>query len=140
MSITDIPKTFNFGAGEVVEVSFLEQMFGISRRTACKYLRALHIKPMFIGKKVFFSLPTFKRILFVLSLPGAPGFIFPGSTAKNNVRLTKEAGYITEVTDEILRRAEAPQVLAEMNAAEGHDPSVLKKFIKPQKNKPEEKK
>ena len=138
MAITDIPKTFNFGAGEVVELSFLEQMFGISRRTACKYLRALHIKPMYIGKKVFFSLPTFKRIMFVLSLPGAPGFIFPGSTAKNNVRLTKEAGYITEVTDEILLRAEAPQVLAEMNAAEGHDASVLKKFIKPQKNKPAE--
>jgi len=28
--------------------------------------------------------------------------------------------------------------LAEMNAAEGHDASVLKKFIKPQKNKPAE--
>jgi len=136
MSLSDIPKTFNLGAGDLVEIKFLEQMFGITRRTACKYLRALRIKPMYIGKQVFFSLPTFRRIMFVLGLPGSPGFVFPGSSGKGNVRLTKETGYITEVTDDILRRAAEPQVLAEMNAAEGNDSSILKKFIKPQKNKP----
>jgi len=137
--LNDIPKTFNLGAGDLVEIKFLEQMFGITRRAACKYLRALRIKPMYIGKQVFFSLPTFRRIMFVLGLPGSPGFVFPGSQGKNNVRLRKDSGFITEVTDDILRRAAEPQVLAEMNAAEGNDSSVLKKFIKPQKNKSEEK-
>jgi hypothetical protein len=125
----DIPDRKDFGFGDVVEIQYLQQVFGISRRTACKYLKALRIKPMYIGEKMFFSLVTFKRILFVLSLPGSPGFIFPGSSGRRNTRLLKDPNYMTEVTDEILQRASAPRVLAEMKAAEGRDGSILQKFV-----------
>jgi len=125
-----IPEKLNFGGGELVEISYLMQVFNISRRTACKYLRALHIKPMYVGKKVFFSLPTFKRIMYVLSQPGRPGFLFPASAARYDIRFRKSnSEFLTEVTDEILTEASNPRIFAEMAAAEGRDPSILKKFL-----------
>lgn len=125
-----VPDRIDIGGTELVELGYLQLIFGISRRTARKYLRALRIKPMYIGKRVFFSLPTFKRILYVLSKPGSPGFLFPASAGKTNPRLIKDnPNYITEVTDEILRRASDPIILAEMAAADGRDMSILKKLI-----------
>lgn len=128
-----IPEKLNFGGGELVEISYLMQVFNISRRSAYKYLRVLHIKPMYVGKKVFFSLPTFKRIMYVLSQPGKPGFLFPGSSARYDARFYKDpnSGYLTEVTDEILTEASNPRILAEMAAAEGRDSSILKKLLQP---------
>ena len=124
-----IPKKLDFGGGEVVELAYLEQILEIKRRTAAKYLRALRIKPMYMGGKIYFSLPTFKRIMFVLSLPGSPGFLFPGSAGKNNPRLLKDDTYISEVTDKILERAADPRILAEMMGCEGRNPAILKQFI-----------
>jgi len=124
----NLPKTFDFGGGELVELSHLEATFSISRLVALKYLKALHIQPMYIGKEVFFSLSTFNRIMFVLSRPGSPGFLFPASTAKQNTKL-REKGFLVEVTDEILREAKSPRVLAEMAAASGTDSSMVKKLI-----------
>lgn len=127
-------RTYDFGSGEIVEVSYLEKVFGIKRRTAMAYLKALHIQPIYIGADAYFSLPTLKRILFVLSRPGAAGFVFPGSKKKNDPRLNK-GGYLTEVTEEILAQAAAPAILAEMAGATGRDVDLLKKFINPSEGK-----
>lgn len=124
----NLPKTYQFGETELVEISHLEQTFNISRRTAFKYLRVLHIRPMYIGKEVFFSLQTFNRIIFVLSKPGAPGFILPGSDAKNRKSL-RDGGFLTEVNAGILTQAGSAQTLAEMAAASGRDSSMVKKLI-----------
>ncbi len=126
----DLPKTHNFGGNELVEVKHLETTFGITRRNALKYLKALHIKPMYFGKDIFFSLATFNRIMFVLSRPGSPGFLFPGSDAKNRCDLRKrDSGYLIEVTDDILEEAKSPQILAEIAAASGRDSSMIKKLL-----------
>lgn len=124
----ELPKTFDFGGGELVELKHLETTFNISRLVASKYLKALRIQPMYIGKDVFFSLPTFNRIMFVLSRPGSPGFLFPASTAKSNASL-RETGFLVKVTDEILEEAKSPRILAEMAAASGRDSSMIKKLI-----------
>lgn len=125
-----LPKTFDFGSGELVELRHLETTFSISRRVAVKYLKALRIQPLCIQEDIFFSLPTFNRIVYVLSRPGSPGFLFPGSKrrAEFNRRYKKE-GFIIRVTDEILDEANSPRILAEMAAASGRDPSMIKKLI-----------
>lgn len=128
MTLLNIPKTFDFGFGEVVELKHLETTFGISRRIALLYLKALRIQPLYFKNDVFFCLSTFNRIMFVLSRPGSPGFIFPASTAKNHRHLHKK-GFLTKVTDEILAEAKSPQILAEMLAANGRDSSIIKKLI-----------
>lgn len=128
MNPLNLPKTHDFGGGELVELSHLETTFSISRRVALLYLKALHIQPMYIKDKVFFSLPTFNRIMFILSRPGSPGFIFPASTAKANTKLRKQ-GFLIEVNDDILKQAASPQILAEMLAADGRDTSMIKKLI-----------
>jgi len=132
-----LPKTYDFGFGELVEVKYLETTFGISRRLALKYLTVLHIKPLYIKNEVFFCLPTFKKLMYVLSKPGSPGFIFPGSTAKNNQVKRASGIYIIEVTDKILKEAASPQIMAEMVASEGRDASMIKKLVThpPQKGK-----
>lgn len=141
----DPPKTFVFGENEFVELSYLEKIFSISRLIARKYLRALRIQPLYIKKEIYFSLPTFNRLMFVLSRPGAKGFIFPGSTAKANKSL-REQGFLIEVTDDILKEAASPQILAEMIAASGRDTSMVKKLLTHPpgtiiyKDKPQEKK
>jgi len=124
----EIPKVHDFGGGELVELRQLEKTFGISRLVALRYLKALRIKPLYIGEETFFSLPTFNRIMFVLSRPGSPGFLFPASRAKRDRHLLKK-GYLVEVTDEILEEAKSPRVLAEMAAASGTDTSMVKKLI-----------
>ena len=125
----NLPKTFDFGFGEVVEVKYLEMTFDLTPRLAVLYLKALRIKPLNIGDKTYFSLPTFKKIMYVLSRPGSPGFIFPGSAAKYNKTKKKSGRYITEVTDAILEEAASPRIMAEMIASEGRDVSVLKKLL-----------
>ncbi len=128
MSNFNLPETKDFSGGEVVEISHLERQFGISRKTAMKYLRVLKIKPLYFGAKVFYSLPTFNRIMYVLTRPGSPGFLFPASSGKANAALRKE-GFLTEVTDEILIEANSPRTLAAMLAASGRDVSMIKKLI-----------
>lgn len=132
MTVLNLPKTYDFGFGEVVEVKYLQTTFDISPRVALLYLIALRIKPLYIGDKTFFSLPTFKKIMYVLSKPGSPGFIFPSSKAKGNQiqkNKRKSGRYITEVTDAILQEAASPRIMAEMIASEGRDVSVIKKLI-----------
>lgn len=129
MSNLRIPKTYNFGNNELVELSHLETTFGISRRLALKYLKALRIQPLYFGDDVFFCLSSFNRIIFVLSRPGSRGFLFPGSKAKNNAVLRKTGNFLIEVTDEILEQAASPQILAEMLAADGRDSSMIKKLL-----------
>ena len=128
MPMLGLPKTFDFGFGELVELKHLETTFNISRLVALKYLKVLRIQPIYIGAGTFFSLPTFNRIMFVLSRPGSPGFIFPSSKAKSNQHLRKK-GFLVEVTDEILEEAKSPRILAEMSAASGRDTSMIKKLI-----------
>lgn len=124
-----IPKTFDFGFGDVVEVKHLETTFGITHRLALKYLRVLRIKPLYIGDDVFFSLPTFNRIMYVLSKPGSSGFMFPGSKGKANVNLSTPSKGLVEVNDGILTQAASPTILAEMAAASGRDSSMIKKLL-----------
>ena len=124
----NLPKTFDFGFGEVVELKHLESTFGITHSVALRFLKVLRIKPLYFNDEIFFCLSTFNRILFVLSRPGGPGFIFPGSKAKGYGHLRKK-GYLSEVTDKILKEASSPQVLAEMLAADGRDSSIIKKLI-----------
>ncbi len=129
MANLNLPKTHDFGFGEVVEVKWLETVFDISNRLALKYLKVLKIKPLYIEKKVFFSLPTFKKIMYVLSKPGSPGFIFPGSNAKKSQKKKDSGEYITEVTESILKEAASPQIMAEMIATEGRDSTMIKKLL-----------
>lgn len=124
----ELPKVHDFGFGDLVEVKYLETTFGITHRVALKYLKVLRIKPMYIGKEVFFSLPTFKKIMYVLSRPGAPGFLFPASPAKQNAGLRKK-GFLVEITDYLLAQAASPQIMAEMVASEGRDTSMIKKLV-----------
>ena len=124
----NLPKTYDFGFGEVVELKHLETTFGISRGVALKYLKALHIKPLYFKNEVFFCLSTFNRIMYVLSRPSSPGFIFPASTAKANKKL-REQGFLVEVTDGILEEAKSPRILAEMAAASGRNDSMVKKLL-----------
>ena len=124
----NLPETFDFGSGDVVELKHLETTFGISRRVALKYLKVLHIQPLYINNDIFFSLPTFNRIMYVLSRPGSLGFLFPGSKAKTNKRL-RDKGFLIEVNDGILAEANSPRVLAEMAAASGRDASMIKKLL-----------
>lgn len=124
----NLPKTYDFGFGDIVELKYLEITFTITRRVALKYLKVLHIQPMYFGDGTFFSLPTFNRIMFVLSRPGSPGFLFPASKAKQNQKL-REKGFLIEVTDEILAEANSPRVLAEMAATSGTDSSMVKKLL-----------
>ena len=128
MTVLNLPKIFDFGFGEVVELKHLVNTFGISKRVALLYLKALRIKPLYFKNDVFFCLSTFNRIMFVLSRPGSPGFLFPGSIGKANGKL-KEDGFLVVVTDEILEAAKSPQVLAEMLAANGRDSSMVKKLL-----------
>lgn len=128
MTGLNLPKTFDFGFGEVVELKHLETTFGITRQVALMYLKALRIKPLYFKDETFFCLSTFNRIIFVLSRPGSPGFIFPASSAKSNAKLRKR-GFLVEVTDAILEQAASPQVLAEMSAATGRDTSMIKKLL-----------
>lgn len=125
----NLPKTYDLGFGEVTEVEYLETTFGISRRLALKYLTVLKIKPLYINEGVFFCLATFKKIMYVLSRPGSPGFIFPGSNAKSNQVKRKSGEHITEVTDAILKAAASPRIMAEMVASEGRDTSMIKKLL-----------
>ena len=125
----NLPKTFDLGFGEVVEVKYLETTFGISRRLALKYLTVLKIKPLYINNKVFFCLATFKKIMYILSRPGSPGFIFPGSNAKSNQVKRKSGEFITVVTESILKEAASPQIMGEMIASEGRDSSMIKKLM-----------
>ena len=129
MNKLNLPKTYDLGFGEIVEIGYLETTFEISRGLALRYLSALKIKPLYINDKVFFCLPTFKKILYVLSRPGSPGFIFPGSNAKSNQVKRKSGKYITEITDEILEEAASPQIMGEMIASEGRDSSIIKKLL-----------
>ena len=123
-----VPRHLDFGGGDLVELGYLEQTLDVSRRTAAKYLSALKIRPMHMGKSIYFSLPTFRRIMFVVSLPGAPGFLVPGSSGKGHPRLLKDKAYISIVTDAILEKAADPGIIAEMGAAEGRDATLIKKF------------
>jgi hypothetical protein len=124
-----VPDELDFGFGSLYEISYLEKIFGISRRTAFKFLKALHIEAFYVGKKVYYSHVSFRRILFVLSKPGSPGFIFPGSTKKNDSRIGKDSNYLTEVTEEILEQAAKPETLSEMAAASGRNEGLLKQFV-----------
>ncbi|HUS88303.1 MAG TPA: hypothetical protein VMW91_02860 [Desulfosporosinus sp.] len=128
----NLPKTITFGENELIEISHLEATFGITRKVALRYLRALRIKPLYFSSGIYYSLPTFNRILFVLSRPGSPGFLFPGSKLKSKPHLRKK-GFLVEVTDEILEEAQSPRVLAEMAAASGRDVSMVKKLLTTEK-------
>lgn len=129
MTTLNLPETFNFGGTELIEIKHLENTFSITRRAALKYLKVLHIKPMYFGKKIFYSTSTFNRILYVLSKPGSPGFLFPGSDAKNRCDLRKSGDFLIEVTEDILKEASSSQVLAEISAASGRDSSMIKKLL-----------
>ncbi|KKN45591.1 hypothetical protein LCGC14_0681560 [marine sediment metagenome] len=129
MTILNVPKVHDFGGGDLVELRYLETTFSIPRRVALLYLKALRIRPMYIGDDVFFSLPTFKKIMYVLSRPGSPGFLFPASKAKGNTVLRKTGNFLVEVTDDILAQAASPQIMAEMVASEGRDASMIKKLV-----------
>ena len=138
MNNFEMPRVHNFGSGELVEITHLMNTFNIPRRTAFLYLKALHINPVYFGGDVFFSLPSFNRIMYILTKPGSPGFLFPGSKAKNS-KLIRNSGILTEVTDEILEQAMRPETLAEMAATAGSDPSLLRKYAS-YRGKPKRKK
>jgi hypothetical protein len=118
-----MPKSYDFGSGAVVELSYLEDVLGISRKAARAWLKALHIPPIVIGTEVYFSLPTFQRIMFVLMRPGGPGFAFPGAPYK------KDDDRLKEVTPDILKQAMDPMTLAEMNATTSPDSVLLRKIL-----------
>ncbi len=129
MGELNFPKIHNFGGNELVELKHLETTFGISRRLALKYLKVLHIQPLYFKEEVFFCLSSFNRIIYVLSRPGSKGFLFPGSSAKQNAGLRKSGNFLIEVNDAILKEAASPQILAEMLAVSGRDNSMIKKLI-----------
>jgi len=136
VTLPQMPKTLDLGFGELVELSYLETVFGLTRRAASKYLKVLRIEPIYVGKDVYFSLSTFKRIIFVLTRPGGPGMVMPASLAKNNPRKIKDPNCTFGVTDEILEQAANPAILAEMLASDGRNPNIIKQFIKNRVGRP----
>lgn len=136
----NLPKTLDLGFGDLVELKYLETILGISRNAAMRYLKALKIKPFYFGKEVYFSLVTLNRILFVLSKPGAAGFVAPGSSKKNSPRVAGKPGFLFEVNDGILEQAARPETLAEMAAASGRQPDILKKYLTNPVGRPPKKK
>jgi len=124
----NLPKTHQFGSTELVEVEHLESTFNISHNLAMRYLAALRINPVYIGGEIYFSITAFNRIMYIITRPGAPGFLFPGSKGKQNKSL-KAKGYLTKVTDEMVMEASSPTVMAEMAATSGNDPSMIKKLL-----------
>jgi hypothetical protein len=135
-----LPKKLDWGFGDMVELSYLEQILNISRNAATRYLKALRLKPFYFGKEVYFSLISLQRILFVLSKPGARGFVAPGSRKKNSSRTIGNPEYLFEVTDEILAEAAKPETLTEMMACTGRQPDLLKKFVTRPVGRPPQKK
>lgn len=135
MSIETMPKVLSLGFGEVVEVKYLERLFGISRRSAFKYLKALRIDLFYVKTEAYFSLNTLKRILFVLSKPGAPGFVFPGARKKNDQSIyLRGTEKLTCVTDDILEAAADPKIIREMAQVNSvSSMSLLGKFPPPQR-------
>ena len=125
-----MPKMLDFGGGELVEVAYLVKVLGVSRRTALKCLQVLKIRPIYLGNETYFSLPTFKRILHVLTRPGGPGFVFPGSRGPGGAKYQT----IREVSQALLDEAAKPIVLAEMEVISSNDTNVLKKLL--EYNKP----
>lgn len=133
-------KELDMGAGTLVEVEYIQQVFGVSRRTAMCYLKALRIKPFYFKNDVYFSLPTMKRILFVLSKPGSPGFVFPGSRAKKSAAISGNPNFLFKVTDDILAEAAQPEIAAEMLSCDGRHPDIVKKLISRPVGRPRSKK
>ena len=127
-----LPKTYDLGFGPLVDLSYLETAFSIPRASALRVLRALHIEPVFMGQMTLFSLVTFQRLLFVLTRPGGPGFIFPGSKGKRRSYL--RGGALEEITDEMVKQAQDPAILSEMAACAGTDKMLLRKFVDGPKN------
>lgn len=125
----NLPRKLDFGFGDLMELSYLVQVLGISRNAARRYLKALRIEPLYFGKEIFFSMVTLQRILFVLSKPGGKGFVGPGSAKKNSPRVAGKPGFLFEVTDEILQEAAKPEILSEMGACTGRQPDLLGKFV-----------
>lgn len=127
-----IPKRYDFDGGDIVEVSYLETTFGIGHRTAISYLKALHIPLMHMPNGVFFNLVSFKRILHVLTRPGMPNFLWPGSRDRGDGSYEKRtrSRAIKEVTDEIVKQALDPKTLVEMAACSGRNPSALGQLVK----------
>lgn len=128
-NLPKMPKTLDLGFGDVVEVQYLQTVLRIPRRTAMKYLRVLHIEPFYVGKDAYFSLSTFKRIMFVLSKPGSKGFLFPGSKMKANPRTISDPHFLREVTPEILQEANDPKTLLEMSASAGRNMNLVKRLF-----------
>lgn len=116
-----IPKSYDFGAGRLTELSYLQTTLGVPRRTALKWLRALHIEPVYIRDEVYFNIDTFNRILYVLTRPGAKGFAFPGTRARK--------GVMKEVTQEIIDEANDPRTMAMMEVASSRSTAVIRKLL-----------
>jgi len=113
----------------VAEISYLENVLGLSRNSALRLLKRLHINPIYSGREVFFSLPTFQRIMYVLTRPGGRGFILPGT------QCPKDDPRLREVTDDILEEANDPMTLAVMSAIKTGDTLVLRKMMDVEKRK-----
>lgn len=123
MNELQLPRMLNFGAGQMAEISYLEDIFGISRKSARALLHRMHIEPIYVGKETYFSLPTFQKILYVLTKPGGKGFMFPGAAPRPNDTRLKE------VTDDIIAEAESPETLAAMTSVDQPDTLILRKML-----------
>lgn len=140
MATINLPEKLDFDGGELVEVSYLQKVFRISKRAALGYLRSMGIWPIYIGDRAFFNLMTFKRVLFVLTRPGAPGFLMPGSKGKANPNLLRDKKSLTEITPELLAQAKDPAILVEMAACSGRNPGVLSALNKNPVGRPSKRK
>ena len=122
----------NFGPFELKEIQHICNNFGISRPTAKRLCNSLHIPLFYISKSTLFNETAFKRIIYVLTRYGGPGFACPGSDYKLKGRYKSKSTTqpLYEASDKILAEAEDPLILVEMMAAEGRNRSASQSFAK----------
>ena len=123
--------SINFGAGHLTNISVIEGIFECGRACAIRILAALRVPPSYIGKSVYFSWDSFRRILFVVTAPGNKPFVFPGSSMISKDRFTKNRfDYLTEVTDEMVDLAKSDDLLKALKDASGRSVPISTRDIK----------
>ena len=111
--------TQKIGAVKMAEVRILCANFGMSRTAGMHLLLALRVPLFHIGPNTMYNQTALERILYVLTRYGGPGFAAPGSAFKTRGNHKKD-GYgkpVTEISDDLIKKAQDPMILAEMAAS-----------------------
>lgn len=94
------------GSFELVEIDYLCRMFGITRRSAFKWLRVLQLTTLNVNEKAYFSTESLEIALRVIAEAGVV-FSMPGSDKK--LATKKVCRGIATMTDKMRKRVSIVQ-------------------------------